>query len=224
MRVSVKVMAAAVGLLLLWQPAMSAVNSAGKIGFGVDGGILIPASGNVLPDTSISDVFGVGPSFGAHVRYGIVKEFSIELGGKYSFLKMKDELLPADGTEPHFTTFQVYLDGILNLGAFIKNENNIVNPFVRAGVGLYPWKITEDGAGGDVVVLDNGEEFKKASFGLNFGAGVEVFASPQLSFFAEGKYHMVFSKDEEKFGTEFENVGFVGITGGLTFHFPVGGK
>lgn len=211
-------------VLLFCQPVMSGVNTAGQLGVGIDGGLLIPASGNVLLDTSISDVFKAGPSFGVHVRCGIAKEFSVELGGKYSFSKMKDELLPGDGSEPYFTSFQMYLDGILNLGAFINSENNVVNPFLRAGVGLYPWKITQDGAGGDVVVLENGEEFKKTSFGLNFGAGVEFFAISQLSIFAEGKYHVVFSKDEAKFGPDFENVGFVGVTAGLTYHFPLGSR
>ena len=199
----------------------NAFDKVNKLGVGIDGGILIPATGDVVPDSSVSDFFDLGPSFGVHVCYGVIPEFSVEAGFKYSFMKMKDEVNDEPSKEPYLNMPQIYVDGILNLGSFIKKENNMINPFVRAGVGIYPWKLTEDDVTGDAVRLDNNEEFKKTSFGLNFGAGLEYFATPELSLFAEGKFHYVFTKDEDKFGPDFDDTGHIGVTAGLTYYFPI---
>ena len=199
----------------------NAFDKVNKLGVGIDGGILIPATGDVTSDSSIGYFFDLGPSFGVHVCYGVIPEFSVEAGFKYSFMKMKDEVNDEPSKEPYLNMPQIYVDGILNLGSFMEKENNMINPFVRAGVGIYPWKLTEDDVTGDPVQLDNGEEFKKTSFGLNFGAGLEYFATPELSLFAEGKFHYVFTKDEDKFGPDFDDTGHIGVTAGLTYYFPI---
>jgi opacity protein-like surface antigen len=198
-------------------------NNIGKLGFGVDGGLFIPASGDFTADSSFSDFFSVGPGFGAHVNYTICKQAAVRGGFSYTFLKMKDEARGNMTNKPYLATPYLYLDGILNFGGFMK-PGSTINPYLAAGAGFYTWKVTDDGVGGDAIKLANNEEFKNTSLGIHFGPGVEFFATPALSIFAEGKYHLIFTKDNDKFGPEFKNLGAVDATVGLTYHFSLGRK
>ncbi|MDD4052841.1 MAG: outer membrane beta-barrel protein [candidate division Zixibacteria bacterium] len=199
----------------------------GKLGVGVNGGLMIPASGDFTIDSSFSDYFGVGPGFGAHLTYTPVKEFTLRGGFTYTFMKLKDEVRGDMSEEPYFSAPYAYVDGVFNLGSFIKAEKNIVNPYILAGGGVYFWKVTDDGVNGDPITFPYGagtEEWKGTSFGAHFGAGVEVFVTPALSLFAEGKYHLMITKDEDKFGDDFANLGAIDAMVGLTYHFPIAGK
>jgi opacity protein-like surface antigen len=209
-------------LCLALAPAAGAQidQSARTIGFGVDGGLVIPVSGDAAVDSSFSDYFGIGPGFGAHVSYTPIKQVTVRAGFSYAFMKMKDEVAGDAAVEPYLSTPYVYLDGVLNGGGFMK-PGSIINPYAIAGGGVYMWKITDDGVNGDARVLGNLEEMKKTSPGLHFGAGLEVFATPQLSVFAEGKYHMVFMEDTEKFGEDFGNLGAIDVSAGLTYRLPL---
>jgi hypothetical protein len=211
-------------VVLLCATPASAIDNTGKLAFGINGGLSIPAGGDVTANSALGDVYDLGPTFGAHVKYGVIKEVTVETGFKYAFMKTKDEYLPDDGLESYFSVPQVYFDGVFNLGSFINKSDNIFNPYLKAGGELAFWKFTDDGAGGDAVILENGEEFSATSFGLNFGGGLEVFATPSLSIFAEGLYHMDFTEDEEKFGTDFGNAGLIDVNVGLSFYFPLQGQ
>jgi len=206
---------------LLAGSSSMAFDKVGKLGVGINGGLVVPASGDITTDSTLSDFFDVGPGFGVDLTYGVSKEFSLAAGFTYSFMKMKDEVNDDPDNEPHLNMPAIYLDGVFNFGSLMNNPDNIINPIISAGVGMYPWKATIDGASGDPIVLENGEEFKATSFGINFGAGVEVFATPDLAVYAKGKYHMIFSEDEDKFGTEFGNMGAISITAGLNYYFPL---
>jgi opacity protein-like surface antigen len=196
----------------------------GSIGFNVNGGINIPVSGEIASNTTFSDVFNVGPTFEARIMYLPMKHLTVLAGFDYSFLKMEDESRVGIAGEPYFTMPCVYIDGILNIGDLINNPDNILNPYVLAGGGLYFWKVTDDGVGGDAILLENGEDFSKTSFGLQFGAGLEVFATPQLSIFVEGKYHHIFSEDTDEFGDKFSNLGTISVNAGVTYYVPLGSK
>ncbi len=211
-------------LLLAIAPIAGAQNvpSMGKLGIGVNGGLMLPASGDITNDSSFSDIFKAGPQFGAHVNYTPIKELTLRTGFSYAFMKMKDEVRGSGTNEPYFSVTYAYVDGVLNLGSLIKSERSVVNPYIAAGGGMYFWKITEDGVGGDAQKLGNNEEFKKTSLGLHFGPGVEIFATPALSVFVEGKYHIILTKDEDKFGADFKNMSAIEVAAGLTYHFPLG--
>lgn len=219
-----------VGLLLVAATVNAQqYNATGKIGVGFDGGLMLPSSGDITQDSSLSDFYKLGPGFGIHATYGIIPGFSVRAGLSYAFMKMEDE--PAAGRnddgDPYFTAPYLYLDGVCNLGGVLGGPQNPFNPYLLAGGGLYFWKASKDGVTGNAFILTNGEQFKKTSPGLNFGGGFEYFATPQLSLFAESKYHLVFAKDEDKFGTDypdFDNLGLLDISAGLTYHFPVGAK
>ena len=195
----------------------------GSLGFGINGGLYIPAGGDVTADSSFGDYFGAGPGFGAHIQYNVIKELTIRAGFDYAFMKMDDEAKGTLTGDPYFSSPYIFFDGAYNLGNYINSGNGILNPYVLAGGEIHFWKITDDGAGGDPLPIGS-EEWKNTSFGLRFGAGVEVFAMPQLSIFAEGKYHLMFTEDTEKFGEDFGNLGMIDITAGLTYYFPIGAK
>ena len=217
----ITLLSAIVIVLMIFNVPTHAFDTVGKLGLGINGGLSVPAGGDITVDSSFSDFFDVGPSFGLHVRYGLIEEVTLEAGFKYSFFKMKDDVNEDLPDEPHVVAPEIYLNGIYNFGSLMNNPDNIFNPFVKAGVALVPWKVTEDGADGDAVVLDNNEEFKKTSFGLNFGAGLEIFATPDLSIFAEGRYLMIFSEDEDIFGEDFGNLGDININAGITYYLPL---
>ena len=213
-----------VGIVYTPSQAFDMIN---KLGVGVDGGIMLPISGNVTADSTVSDYFKAGPSFGFHVKYNVIKEVGIQAGFNYAFMQMEDAIVKdSSAPDPYINMPQIYLEGILNMGSFFNdnNPNNIWNPFITAGVGLYPWKITTDGVNGDAQLLSNNEELKKTSFGINFGGGLEVFATPKISFFAQGKYHYIFTSDSDTFGADlpdFDDTGYLEFTGGMTYYFPL---
>jgi hypothetical protein len=218
---------AVICLVIASTAAAQVDGTVGKLGVGVNGGLLIPASGDFTADSSFSDYFSAGPGFGAHINYTPIKEFTIRGGFTYAFMKMKDEVRGDMAGEPYLSTPYAYVDGVLNLGSFIKAPKNIVNPYVVAGGGMYFWKVTDDGVNGDPITFPysgSREEWKATSFGAHFGAGVEVYATPSLSVFAEGKYHIIITKDEDKFGPDFANLGAIDAMVGVTYHFPIAGK
>jgi len=201
-----------------------ALDMVGKLGVGVDGGIALPSGGDVTSDSSFSDYFNLGPSFGLHVDYCVIPELSLRTGFRYTTMKMDDDANEDISVEPYFSTPSVYLNGVFNLGSFFKNPDNAFNPYVTAGVGMYFWKVTDDGMNGDAIVLENNEELSKTSFGLNGGVGFEYFATDALSIFAEGTYDYIFTEDEDTFGKNFSNLGSIGIRAGLTYHFSLGSE
>lgn len=219
---------AAIICLAIVSMAAAQDNAVGKLGVGINGGLLVPASGDITIDSSFSDYFGVGPGFGAHLTYTPVKELTLRGGFTYTFLKLKDDAKGSDVSgDPYFSAPYAYVDGVLNLGSFIKSEKKVINPYILAGGGLHFWKMTDDGVNGDAITSPYGtgtEEWKKTSFGVHFGAGLEYFVTPDLSLFAEGKYHVLLTKDEDKFGDDFANLGAIDALVGFTYHFPIAGK
>lgn len=206
-------------LLMLMALPSYAIDKTGLFGIGVNGALSLPASGDLTADSSLSDFFDAGPRFGLFVNYTPTSAMTVQAGFNYGFMKIKDEANMTVDMEPHFVTPEVYLSGKFNLGSFIKSETNFLNPYLSAGPSLVFWKFTDDGAGGDPLVVDN-EEFKKTSFGLNFGAGVEGMIARNISVFFEGRYLMIFSEDEEKFGPDFGNLSTIDLNIGLSYYFP----
>ena len=215
------VLSITVSLLLLGFSNAGALDMKGRLAVGVNAGIATPASGDFTSDDSFGDAFDLGPAFGVHINYVVSDLFSIQTGVNYNFMKMKDEVNNDMENEPHINVPGAYLDGIINFGKFIENPENRFNPYLKAGVGIYPWKVTENGTGGDAQVLDNDEDFSKTSFGINFGAGLEVFTTDKIAVFLEGTYNNIFTEDEDKFESGFSNLGNLEIKAGLSYYFPI---
>ncbi|HOP05708.1 MAG TPA: outer membrane beta-barrel protein [candidate division Zixibacteria bacterium] len=214
-----------VGLYACTTVQAQKIAQVGDLGVGVSGGLMLPASGDIDTENSFGDYFDVGPVFGAHVNYLAMDYLTVQCGFDYTFMKMKDDMITRDefDGEPYFVAPNIYLNGIWNMAPFFKSESNTVNPYLLAGGGLYFWKVTDDGAGGDALVINEaGDDFSKTSFGLQFGGGVEIYATPNISILVEGKYHMIFTEDKDTFGDDFGNLGVIGLKAGLTYHFPLG--
>ena len=145
-------------------------------------------------------------------------------GFNYGFMKAEDAFRTLT-TTPAFTMPQLSAGLNLNVGPFLGPTNKLVNPYVGVGAGLYPWKKTIDGAGGEPDSVNPGtgsaHPVKKTSFGLNGTAGVEIMPGGTLGIFAEGKYHFLFAKDTDAFGNTVKNLRFLQIGGGLTYYFSL---
>jgi opacity protein-like surface antigen len=93
------------------------------------------------------------------------------------------------------------LAGIYNF-ANLMSSRAPVRPYVSAGVGIYPFRLTEDGITGSALRLNNGNKFEKTSLGLNSGIGIEILPAKRLSLNSGVRYHYLFAKDNGKFGDD----------------------
>ncbi len=195
-------------------------------GFGAYGGGIVSTNGAFDSQNDLTDILNLGGDFGAEAKYVIIDKVAVGLSVGYDFMQVKEEkrttVHSSANLKPYFTLLQVNLNGIFNFGPLIHNNRNL-NPFATAGVGYYSWRFTDDGMDGDPVKLENNEEFKKDSFGLNLGAGLEYFVmEKKLSLGGNLNYHYVFAKDEDKFGKDFDGQGFFTFRAGLTYYLPMG--
>lgn len=114
----------------------------------------------------------------------------------------------------------VSLNGTFNFGPMIQAEDNKVNPFITAGAGIYMWYFSENERTNKLSApVDTTEEFKASSLGINVGGGVEYFAMENLSVFGRVNYHLVLMKDEDRFGADFDNQGFLTFGAGISCYF-----
>ncbi len=217
---------AILGLLLaLTIPATAQMSFLGKVGFSLRGGLVIPSGGDLPTATgtaTVGDQFKTGPTFGAELKFGVLDKINVWGGFNYGFMKAENAFRTPT-TTPAFTMPQVSAGVNMNIGPMLGPTNKIVNPYIGVGVGMYPWKKTLNGAGGDPDSVSTGtgstNPVKKTSFGLNGTAGVEIMPKGTWALFAEGKYHFLFAEDTNNFGNTVKNLRFVQIGGGLTYYF-----
>lgn len=202
------------------------------IGFGVWGGGIMPMNGGFDAEDNLSDVVGFYGFPAVEIKYVIMDKVAVGINGGYGYMPVKDEKKP-DGYEdltPALNMPYVALNGTFNFGPMIKAEDNKLNPFATAGVGMYMWYASRNERTDKLLVgevLDVGEaaeELKASSFGINIGGGVEYFATEKLAVFGRLNYHMVMTKDEDKFGKDFGNHGFLTFGAGVTYYLFTGGE
>ncbi len=211
-----------IGVALVMTGSAYALDFSNNVSAGGRFGGILPLNGAYDTQDDLKDIVDLGPYFGLDLGYTVVKEVTVRAGFNYSWMKVKEEKR-APNLEPVLNFPSAYLKGVFNFGSIMPVDSKI-NPFASLGLGFYPWKITDDGLTGDAIVLPNGEEFKKSSLGINFGAGLEGFpvsSAPELAFYGGLDYHFVFMKDEDKFGNDFENQGFFTFGAGIRYYFPV---
>jgi hypothetical protein len=217
---------AVLGLALYTAAPVSAqLSFLGKVGLSLKGGLVIP-SGGELPSaagpTTVGSQFKTGPTFGAELKFGVLDKVNLVGGFNYGFMKAEDAFRTPTAT-PAFTMPQLSAGANLNVGPLMGPTNKFVNPYIGVGAGLYPWKKTINGAGGEPDSVNNGtgsnKPVKKTSFGINGTAGVEIMPKGTWGFFAEGKYHFLFAEDQDAFGNTVKNLKFMQIGAGLTYYF-----
>ncbi|MGD9898722.1 MAG: outer membrane beta-barrel protein [Calditrichaceae bacterium] len=196
----------------------------GKIGITPTAGAMIPSNGSFDNHGDLKDVVETGQNWGVSVRYGITTNLAVEGSFSYSWMYVVDSEKPEADLDPAYVMPSIIFGIVYKFDPFInlKFSRNI-SPFVSLGLGLHPWKFSNDGVSGTVVAAkyQSEDEFSKTSFGMNVGAGAEYSISKNLSVSGQGKYYFVFSEDEEKFGANFDNQGFIGLDFSLTYYLPL---
>jgi hypothetical protein len=154
--------------------------------FGLGGGIVVPVS-------RLGDFFKVGWQGQAAV---IIRPQRFPVGFQIdgNFMQMKSKP-PAD------TTFQV-IDGTANIVFTIPTSAaTTFKPYILGGAGVYNIK--------------NKPGDTRTKFGLNGGVGFDVGNGPVV-FFAEGRFHNIFSGRINDIGHP-SNASFIPVTIGVKF-------
>jgi len=208
--------------------AYGGVDLSKHIGFSLWGGGVMSVSGSYDANNKLSDVVRMYGFPAAELKYVIIDQVALGINGGYIYQPFKDdktkELLPEEkDITPALNMTFVSLNGTFNFGPLIKSENNMFNPFATLGAGMYSWYFAKNERT-DKLLAPTGfaHEFKASSWGINFGAGVEYFATRKFSVFGRLNYHLVMMKDEEKFGKDFGNQGFLTFGAGVTLYLFTG--
>ena len=211
----------------LTTPASAQLSFLGKVGFSLKGGLVIPSAGELPTSTGTATVgnqFKSGPTFGAELKFGVFDKVNLVGGFNYGFMKAENAYRTPSAT-PAFTMPQLSAGANLNVGPFLGPTNKLVNPYLGIGAGLYPWKKTINGAGGEPDSVNPGtgssNPVRKTSFGITGTAGVEIMPKGSWALFAEGKYHFLFAEDINAFGNTVKNLRFLQVGGGLTYYFSL---
>ena len=203
-----------------------AMDMSKHIGFGVWGGGNMPLHGNYDSTYALSDQVGFYGFPAVEVKYVVMDKFSLAASYGYGYMPMKDDKKPSgtlwEDMTPALNLPFVTLNGTFNFGPMMKAEDNKLNPFATAGVGMYMWYFSVNERT-DKMSAMGGEEFKASSLGINVGGGVEYFAMEKLAIVGRVNYHYVMMKDEDKFGPDFGNQGFLMFGAGVTYYLFAGG-
>lgn len=194
------------------------------IGFGVWSGGIMPMNGSYDSTANLSDMVGFYGFPAVEIKYVIIDKVAVGINGGYGYMPIKDEkrdeLWPELGdATPALNILYVALNGTFNFGPMMKAEDNKLNPFATAGVGMYMWYFSRNERTDKLASpYKPEEEFKGSSLGINVGGGVEYFATEKLAVFGRVNYHFVMMKDEDKFGPDFDNQGFLTFGAGVTYY------
>lgn len=182
------------------------------------GGILA-IDGNYNDTEKLKEVVNIGLGFGGGFRYKINENIFIDASYIFNWMSIKGDKEPFAYKEksPAFNLQMFTLNG-----TFFLKSDYMVEPYFTFGCGICPWKFSEDAIWGEAWLAPGkpDESFSNTSLGLNIGLGIESYFFSRFSVFAEIKYHYVFSRDVEKFGTDdFTEQDFLGLSIGLIFYF-----
>ncbi len=194
------------------------------IGFGGWVGGIMPINGTVSSEDNLSDVVGFYGFPALEIKYVIIDRVAVGANVGYGYMPIKDEKkgVGFEDLTPALNMPYVTVNGTYNFGPMMKAEENKLNPFATAGVGMYMWYFSRNERTDKLTIGD--EEWKASSLGINVGGGVEYFASEKLAVFGRLNYHFVMMKDEDKFGEDFGSQGFLTFGAGVTYYLFTGGE
>jgi opacity protein-like surface antigen len=154
---------------------------------------------------------------------------------RYNALMVSASFYTASGTESyrgfldqdnnpisHRTSLDISA-GTVGYVLFPAGTHNPVIPYLGAGIGVYGWRLHEDG---DFIDFEHANSIfsaansdSGAAFGYFFVAGLEIPVTRHLAFLVDGRY----TKAHANLGGDFNNFGRLDlsggqIVGGLAFH------
>lgn len=186
-----------------------------NVGISLYGGLGIPSNGDQSSTLKTTDLLNLGPQFGLGVSYYFTEKIGIEAMCNYGFNYFKDDY--KGQKEPVLTNMAISLNGVYYFNEMVMED--LIRPFARAGIGLYNWAYRDDGVGGDVIKPYN-EEYKGTSFGFNIGAGVDCKLLDNMSVGLVLDYNIYFPKDEDKFGSNFGEQGYLSPQIKISYYIP----
>jgi opacity protein-like surface antigen len=211
-------------ILILCGTSAYAMDMSKHIGFGAWAGGIMPVNGNFSSQDKMSDFVGMYGFPAVEIKYVVMDKAAVGVNFGYGYMPIKDDKKKEmDGFEdltPALNMPYVALNGTFNFGPMMKAEGNKLNPFLTAGAGMYMWYFSVNERTDKLPAFKEGEEFKASSLGINVGGGVEYFAMEKLAVFGRFNYHFVMMKDEDKFGSDFGNQGFLMFGAGVTYYLP----
>jgi CheY-like chemotaxis protein len=179
--------------------------------------------GHFAPGVKSTDFLNTGANFGIAWQYFPLRNFGVQAAYELGWQNVANKYRNTAGETPAFVVHQITLSGLYNFANVI-GSNARFRPYVGAGLGVYPFRLTKDGISGDVEKMANNNKFEKTSFGLNGSAGVEFQATNRLSVFGGARYHYLFAKDNDKFGADsnFGDQALLSYGLGLSYHLGFG--
>jgi opacity protein-like surface antigen len=205
-----------------------AMDMSKHIGFGAWGGGVMPVNGKVNANDKLSDWVGMYGFPAVEIKYVVMDKVAVGANLGYMYMPIKNDWKEKNLPElkdltPALNMPFVSLNGTFNFGPMMKAEDNKLNPFLTAGVGMYMWYFSENERTNKLKTM-NGEDFKASSLGINFGGGAEYFVKEKIAIFGRVNYHFVMMKDKDKFGEDFANQGFLTFGAGVSYYLFAGSK
>jgi DNA-binding response OmpR family regulator len=172
--------------------------------------------GHFGPDVKSTAFLQAGPDFGIAWQYFPRRSFGVQAAYELGWQNVEKAYRNDAGATPAFVVHQITLSGLYNL-----IPGSRWRPYVGVGIGLYPFRLSQDGVSGDAEKLANGNELKRTSFGLNGNAGVEFSATKRFAIIGSAHYNYLFAKDDQKFGADsnFSDQALFSYGLGLSYHF-----
>lgn len=172
--------------------------------------------GDFQPGVKSADFLQTGPNFGIAWQFFPARRFGVQAAYELNRLNVEKKYRYEAGETPAFVVHQITLAGLYNFATHSR-----FRPFAGAGIGLYPFRLAEDGFSSDTEKLANGNALKRTSFGLNSNAGVEFLATQRFAIVGNARYNYLFAKDDAKFGADsnFSNQALFSYGLGLSYHF-----
>ncbi len=188
-----------------------------KFSVSFSGGASILVSGNYNSSIKMNDLLKTGASFNAAVSYSLSSFFSVRTSFDFSYNYFNTQYSHMD-MKHIFVAPSLNADAIVKFGSLF-NGTKLINPYLFGGIDLYCWKFSQNEVDGDPILSVKGKEWKDDNIGLHAGAGFELILMNYLSLFAEGQFRYIFSSNTANFGSDFQNIGLIKISAGITYYF-----
>ncbi len=190
-----------------------------RLSFRLSPGGILAVGGSYSDTEKLSSVVNIGAGLSAALRYQVNDYLALDAGYAFQWLSVKKAQRPYAYKEqaPALNIQMISLNATFSLGS-----GYVVEPYLTAGIGIYPWRFSQTALWGKAWPAPSqpAESFSDTSPGFNIGLGVESYLFSKVFLTAELKYHYLFSRDVDKFGTDdFTQQDFLGLTIGLLYRF-----